>query len=44
MIDEFYGINKDIVSLYAIEQNSNGNYLITQGFEDDPIAIYNLEI
>lgn len=43
-IENFYGVNKDIISLYAIGHTSYGNFLITQGFEDDPIVIYNLDI
>ena len=44
IIENFCGINKDIISLFAIGHPSNENFLITQGFEDDPIVIYKLEI
>ena len=42
-IQEFYGINKDIISLLIIRHpSSNCYHLITEGFEEDPIAIYNI--
>ena len=44
IVEDFCGNNKDIISLYAIGQTQNENYLITQGFEEDPLTIYNLEI
>ena len=44
IVEKFCGNNKDIISLYAIGQTQNENYLITQGFEEDPLTIYNFEI
>ena len=43
-IKEFLGINKDIISLVTVGDSSFGYYLITEGFEEDPIVIYNLEM
>ena len=43
-IEEFFGINKDIIFLFAIGYLPYGYFLITEGMEEDPIVIYKIEL